>query len=73
MKNSTDTIFELEIIAQKTRAKIRINVQKCAKNIVKICKNEQKHNIKGRLLIERSWHGHKENVALLALSMTQIG
>ena len=29
--------------------------------------------IKGRLLIERSWHGQKENQALLALLMTQIG
>ena len=28
VKNSTDTIFELEILAQKTRGKIRINVQK---------------------------------------------
>ena len=28
VKNSTDTIFELEILAQKMRAKIRINVQK---------------------------------------------
>ena len=28
VKNSTDTIFELEILAQKARAKIRINVQK---------------------------------------------
>ena len=28
VKNSTDTIFLLEILAQKMRAKIRINVQK---------------------------------------------
>ena len=28
VKNSTDTIFELEIVGQKTRAKIRINMQK---------------------------------------------
>ena len=28
VKNSTDTIFELEILAQEMRAKIRINVQK---------------------------------------------
>ena len=31
VKNSTDTIFELEVLAQKTRAKIRIHVQKRAK------------------------------------------
>ena len=37
MKNSTDTIFELEILAQKTPAKIRINVQKLPKK----CKNVQ--------------------------------
>ena len=28
VRNSTDTSFELEILAQKTGAKIRINVQK---------------------------------------------
>ena len=31
VKNSTDTIFELEILAQKARAKICINMQKLAK------------------------------------------
>ena len=40
MKNSTDTIFELEILAQKMRAKIRINVQKLAQK----CKNAQNNN-----------------------------
>ena len=54
MKNSADTIFELEILAQKTHAKIRINVQKFAqkcknvhnfakmlKNTTKLCKDAQ--------------------------------
>ena len=50
-KNSTDTIFELEILPQKTRAKICINVKKFAKqcknfakmrkNTTKLCKNMQ--------------------------------
>ena len=40
VKNSIDTIFELEILAQKMRAKIRINVQKFAKN-AKLCENKQ--------------------------------
>ena len=40
MKNCTVTIFELEILAQKMRAKIRINMQKRAKN-AKFCKNVQ--------------------------------
>ena len=46
--NSTDKIFELEILAHKIRAKIRINVQKWAKKCkilqkcAKVCKNKQK-------------------------------
>ena len=38
VKNSTDTIFELEILAQKARAKMSKNVQKCVK-MCKMCKN----------------------------------
>ena len=33
VKNSTDKMFELEILAQKTPAKIRINVQQLAKKM----------------------------------------
>ena len=53
-KNSTDTIFKLEILAQKISAKIHINVQKWAqkcknvqnfakmlKNTIILCKNAQ--------------------------------
>ena len=49
VKNSTDTIFELEILAQKTHAKICqmcTNEPKNAKkmqNFAKFCKNAQKH------------------------------
>ena len=47
VKNNTDTIFELEILAQIMRAKIRINVQKLAKKckkFAKICKVLQKYS-----------------------------
>ena len=41
VKNSTDTIFELEILAKKMHAKICINVQNEQTN-AKNCKNLQK-------------------------------
>ena len=50
VKNSTDTIFELEILAPKTRAnthkreKICKKTQKCAKKLQHFEKNAQKHN-----------------------------
>ena len=41
MKNSTDTIFELEILAQKTRAKIRIKCAKISKKMQQFAKKLQ--------------------------------
>ena len=47
VKNSNDKNFKLEILVQKTHAKLRINMQKFAKimqKFAKCCKNAQEHN-----------------------------
>ena len=44
MKNTTDTIFELKVLAEKMCAKICKNMQKLEEKNAKFCKNSQKHN-----------------------------